>query len=219
MVSALTVSLPRPETFQSAAVEVQVQNDANGQSSVRPTGVSDVSKAGARVPLQEPGNQKVSDLLSHVSGTNALIDLFNHTDWAALEAHFGIDNINKQRIETIQSLEGSLGSLSHQAGQLGVPVNVTIIPNVGSASGLATASVSAFTFKDGASTYAVAPSPDGTLVGTKDGQAWGTWELNNRNPVRSSNETGADVALQTLVSAAKLISHTTPNIVSLQLTV
>lgn len=53
--------------------------------------------------------------------------------------------------------------------------------------------VDGFSFKSGASTYAVTSGGDGTLIGTRDGQAWKTWPI---TPARS--DAGAAAALSTL---------------------
>ncbi len=55
-----------------------------------------------------------------------------------------------------------------------------------------------FSFKAGGSTYAVKAQPDGTLVGTRDGEAWKTWKSIPASPAPSSN--GAAAALSTLQS-------------------
>jgi hypothetical protein len=58
-------------------------------------------------------------------------------------------------------------------------------------------SVGAFTFAHGGSTYAVTPEADDRLIGTRDGQAWKTWQRANR-----AEAAGAGAALHPHTSLA-----------------
>lgn len=71
-------------------------------------------------------------------------------------------------------------------------------------------SVNNFSFKTDGSTYAVTAGKDGTLVGTKDGQAWKTWQI-TPNHAGKVNE-GAQTALSTLQG---LLSQSKPGSFSL----
>lgn len=62
-----------------------------------------------------------------------------------------------------------------------------------------TITIGAFSFTNGSSTYAVTLGKDGTLVGTKDGQAWKTWQLSVASSP-ASTDTGAAAALQTFTA-------------------
>ena len=70
----------------------------------------------------------------------------------------------------------------------------TITTTTGLAPG--TLQVREFTFKSGGSVYAVTAREDGTLVGTRDGEAWKTWKTILAHAAPAA--TGADAALATL---------------------
>ncbi|TPG53668.1 hypothetical protein EAH89_15810 [Roseomonas nepalensis] len=58
-----------------------------------------------------------------------------------------------------------------------------------------------FTFKAGGSSYAVTAKEDGTLVGTRDGEAWKTWKTIPSHAARAASDAGAALAtLQGILS-------------------
>ena len=93
-------------------------------------------------------------------------------------------------------------SLVRTAAQLGIDVNVSST-GTNSSVGIAVPSiltVGAFSFSSGGSTFEVKPDENGNLIGTKDGQAWNTWQLNNFTAGQPVGTSEADIALQALSS-------------------
>ena len=172
-----------------------------------------ITKTNSNSSVVTPVNQQVSDVLSNIAGTNAQIDNFSHIDWSSIARESGAQVANQDRLGLLQAIRGSEIADAVDSSRLGLPANVSILPNGGYRSRIPTTTVNAFTFSDGGSTYSVTPSPDGTLIGTKDGQVWDTWQLNNQNPAPSADSAGANVALQTLNSAEKFIPGSSPNLV------
>ncbi len=71
-------------------------------------------------------------------------------------------------------------------------------------------SVNNFSFKENGSTYAVTAGKNGTLVGTKDGQAWKTWQITPNHAGKVNLR--AQTALSTLQG---LLSQSKPDSLSL----
>ena len=93
-------------------------------------------------------------------------------------AKFGKATADRNRAATIGSATNGANFAMSYASGLGIPVKQSASPDTaknGTPPG--TISVDAFSFKSSGSTYSVTPGKDGTLVGTKDGQAWRTWQL------------------------------------------
>jgi len=70
--------------------------------------------------------------------------------------------------------------------------------------------VNNFSFKADGSTYAVTAGKDSTVVGTKDGQAWKTWQITPNHAGKVNG--GAQAALSTLQG---LLSQSKPGSPSL----
>jgi hypothetical protein len=143
---------------------------------------------------------EVDDALSWAAGANGFAFIAAHTNEAHLITQFGTAIAEHMTA----GLAGDAGlaasdALSY-ASNLGIPIQDSVSPDAvknGAAPG--TISVGAFSFESGGSTYSVTPGTNGTLIGTKDGQAWKTWQLTDPAIAASAN-TGADTALQTLTS-------------------
>ena len=93
-----------------------------------------------------------------------------------------------------KTTEYSVSCISRQLGASGIGVR-PVTNEQAAATGLApgTLQVKDFTFKSGGTVYAVTAGEDGTLVGTRDGEAWKTIPSH-----ASRAATGADAALAML---------------------
>jgi len=158
---------------------------------------------------------QVDDALSSLAGANGFADLAAHFDYAGDLARFGKANADRNRAAAYAAAaEGASRGFSDASG-VGIAVHVSFSPATsgsgavpGTMTPRATMTVSAFSFTSGGSSYAVTPGANGLLVGTKDGQAWKTWQLTDPvitgNPANGAGaNAGAATALQTLIDANK----------------
>jgi hypothetical protein len=147
---------------------------------------------------QNPGN--VSDVLSQASGLNGLIAGYNNGDWAGIAAKFGTAIALRDQRGLYGGIINAERDVLNNAGRLGVPIELPPAPATFQANTpLTPITVAAFSFQSGGSTYAVTPSADGSLIGTKDGKAWNTWQLSGPG---SSSDASIARAILTTDSAA-----------------
>ena len=154
---------------------------------------------------------KVSNALSELSGVNGLAFLDAHLDLSLAEAKFGkawADGVRRG----IPALEYTFASVAtSNAASAGIPFQNSIksVDNVkayaASGSSSPVISVADFSFKSGGSTYSITNQSDGTLLGTKDGQVWQTWQL---SPVNSKTNFGASSETGSAPSGAAIALHT-----------
>ncbi len=143
---------------------------------------------------------QVDNALSWAAGANGFADAAAHFDWAAVAAKFGDAIADRDRAGVIGAAANSASNALSYASSLGIPIKDSVNPEAvknGTAPG--TISIGAFSFTSGGSTYAVAPGENGTLIGTKDGQAWKTWQLTIPADAGDSGK-GAAAALRALTS-------------------
>jgi hypothetical protein len=82
--------------------------------------------------------------------------------------------------EVIDAAVGGPSEALYHAANLGIPILCSV--NLGAAGHDAssrTTGIGAFTFTHGGSTYAIVPVADDLLIGTRDGEAWKTWQRAN----------------------------------------
>jgi hypothetical protein len=148
----------------------------------------------------------VDDALAQLSDANGMAFLYAHVNWANVSAEYGDAIANRDEEMLRGGVVGSASDALSNASGLGISASDSVSPNAvqnGAAPG--TITVAAFSFTSGGSTYSVTPGANGTLVGTKDGQAWQTWQLIPTgapgNPGNTTtSDSGAATALQTLAS-------------------
>jgi hypothetical protein len=150
--------------------------------------------------LGELDPNAISDALARAGGANGFADAYEHGDWAKLAAKFGQAIVDFDKASILRAAVDSASLALNDAHSAGIPVQDSVSPEAtknGAAPG--TISVSAFTFTNAGSTYTVTHGNNGTLVGTKDGQAWQTWQLTTPYSATSADH-GANAALQTLAA-------------------
>jgi hypothetical protein len=143
---------------------------------------------------------QVDNALSWAAGANGEALAYEHIDRALEVAKFGQAISDRNQAGLVAGLVARASNALSYASGLGIPIKDSVSPEAvknGTAPG--TISVGVFSFSSGGSTYAVAPGANGMLIGTKDGQAWKTWQLTNPADTAGSG-TGAGAALQTLTS-------------------
>lgn len=142
----------------------------------------------------------VDNALSWAAGANGEALAYEHIDRTLEVAKFGQAISDRNQAGFVDGLVARASHALDYASSLGIPIKDSASPEAaknGATPG--TISVGAFSFTSGGSTYAVAPGANGTLIGTKDGQAWKTWQLTIPADAAGSG-TGATAALQTLTS-------------------
>ena len=141
---------------------------------------------------------KVEDALYQISGANGFADIAAHFDYAAVAAKFGTTIANQDKATVDGGAALSASSAFSSASDLGIPITDSVSPDAAkSGAALGTISVGAFSFTSDGSSYSVTPGKDGTLVGTKDGQAWLTLQLTDSSN-STATDSGASAALATL---------------------
>lgn len=153
-------------------------------------------------PLAKTAEQRVDSLVEEVRSHNAMADLLARTDWTIHARYFGAERAAATKAEFEKAIAGKAERIGRQFGENGIDVR-TLTETQAAESGLAKHSVlvDSFSFEAGGSTYAVTPGGDGTLVGTRDGQAWKTWRI---TPPRIDADAAAALAtLQTYLFGPK----------------
>ena len=153
--------------------------------------------ASTNLPSLDPN--KVDDALYLASGANGFADAAKHFAYQHILAKFGKTIADQDLAGVIGGAANSAAYALSYASSLGIPIQDSVSPEAvknGAAPG--TISVGAFSFTNGGSTYTVTPGKGGTLVGTKDGQAWETWQLDQSGA--TAGDAGAAAALKTLAA-------------------
>ena len=148
-------------------------------------------------PGDKTAEQRVNSLVEAVSSHNEMADLLAHIDWEAVAAVVGKEKAAVTKAEFDKANSYSVSYISRQFGESGIDVR-PVTNEQAVATGLApgTLQVKDFTFQSGGSVYAVTAREDGTLVGTRDGEAWKTWKTIPSHATRAATDAG--VALATL---------------------
>ena len=148
-------------------------------------------------PGDKTAEQRVNSLVEAVSSHNEMADLLAHIDWEAVAAVVGKEKAAATKAEFDKANSYSVSYISRQFSESGIDVR-PVTNEQATTTGLApgTLQVKDFTFKSGGSVYAVTAREDGTLVGTRDGEAWKTWKTILAHAAPAA--TGADAALATL---------------------
>jgi hypothetical protein len=213
--SSLAAQIP-PATAAAGSNTATSQTQAASQppitsgNAAQPAVVVSLSSGAAAVQTSSTPRSMdpnaVDDALSQLSGANGFAFNYAHMDYAVLQAAFGTAIANRDEAQARGAAVGSASDALSNASELGIPATDSVSPNAvqnGAAPG--TITVAAFSFTSGGATYSITPGANGTLVGTKDGQAWQTWQLIPTgapgNPGNTTtSDSGAATALQTLTS-------------------
>jgi hypothetical protein len=202
-ISVVGTQAPRPIGAVEPIGVPKSPISATSSDVTQPAIVVNLSSGGTAQPvstLRSLDPDQVDNALSWAAGANGFADAAAHFDWAAVAAKFGRVIADRDRAGVIGAAASSTSNALSHASVLGIPIKDSVGPEAvknGTAPG--TISIGAFSFTSGGSTYAVAPGANGTLIGTKDGQALKTWQLTNPADTTGSG-TGAAAALQTLTS-------------------
>jgi hypothetical protein len=206
-----TTSLPSSTNPRSTVPTGQPQTTGNAEEPavvVSLSSAATTSLQAAPTTLSLDPNQ-VDYALSWAAGVNGFAAnaarsnkanvAANSANWneSDVAAAYGTAIAERGTAEVIGAAVGSPSQALYYAANLGIPILDSASPDAaktGAAPG--TISVGAFSFTHGGATYAVTPGADGTLIGTKDGQAWKTWQPTSPADAVSSG-TGAAAALQT----------------------
>jgi hypothetical protein len=199
-------ALPAPVAPQpSSAPASQAQDGAVSGYAAQPAVIVSLSSeaAASAKPVSTPPSldpNQVDDALSWTAGANGFAANYARADWSKALAKFGQAIVDRDKATVLgEAINAGSHALSF-ASDLGIPVQASVSSEAiknGAAPG--TISVGTFSFTNGGSTYAVTPGKDNTLVGTKNGQAWKTWQLTDSSSA-ARGDAGATAALQALTS-------------------
>ncbi len=102
---------------------------------------------------------------------------WNEADAAA---DYGTAIAERDTAEAIGAAVGSPSEALYHAANLGIPILCSVnLDAAGHDASSRTTGIGAFSFTHGGSTYAIVPVADDLLIGTRDGEAWKTWQRAN----------------------------------------
>lgn len=171
-VSIPTKAVPITAPEDSPAVIVSIRNDPTQLLANQP-------------PTIHASANQVANVLSWASGANSFVVwddqiaevLRQRTGGIAATKQVSDKQVFDKQMSDTATISLTRHALSELSG-LGVPHHFTTSSGTSNSNGpYGVISVGAFNFTDGVSSYTVRPDPNGTLVGTKDGQAWLTMQF------------------------------------------
>ena len=186
-------------TADEPAVVVSLSNEAAASLQAGPTALS---LEPAEVDYALSWASGVNGFAANAARGNAAGVAARAARWnkADVAAEYGTAIADRSTAEIDGAPVGSPSEALYYAANLGIPILDSVSPDTAKNGALpGTIRVGAFTFTHGGATYAVTPGASGTIIGTKDGRAWKTWQV--AIPANaSSSGTGAAAAFQTLTS-------------------
>ncbi len=150
-----------------------------------------------KLPVASVDPGYVEDMLSNLSDHNALVSNHNHVNWAKYEADFGKGRMEESRAASLKAVQASGQLIMGANSGTGVPLH-TVPTDAGSNAPVAI-TIADFAFESGGSRYEVRAGADGAMLGTKDGQGWGSWQVAPSLSGHHGSARDSAVALQTLV--------------------
>ncbi len=143
-----------------------------------------------------PAERRVDSLMEEIKIHNDIADSVGHFDWANAAKIIGQAKTDAFKAASDAYLKYSTARIGIDLAGSGIsvqPDTTTKGPRGDAVPSLL--SVNNFSFKADGSTYAVTAGKDGALVGTKDGQAWKTWQITPNHAGKVNK--GAQTALST----------------------
>lgn len=160
---------------------------------------------------ETPAEQRVDSLMEKIKTHNDAAYSIGHFDWNNYANYVGHAKADAIKAADDVYLKYSTARIGIDLAGSGItvrPDTTTEDPHGDAVPSLL--SVNNFSFKSDGSTYAVSAGKDGTLVGTKNGQAWKTWQITPSHAGKVNE--GAQTALSTLQG---LLSQSKPGSSSL----
>lgn len=199
--SAIAQSSPivQAATTTSAAPTASSAPATSAQSPAVVISLSPGTLSALSHPADTTAEQRVNSLVEEVKTHNDIADAWAHVDWTVFAKIGGETKANALKAEASKYLDYSAARIGREFGESGIdvrPATSTQVAATGVAPG--TLLVKDFSFQAGGSTYAVTAREDGTLVGTRDGQAWKTWKTVPAQTTATSGGNGTAAALMTL---------------------
>jgi hypothetical protein len=199
---------PSPASPVAASLPVGASDTASAAASTRSEAVVISLSPGALTAAEQPGDkaaaQRVNSLVEAVKTHNDIADLNQHVAWSDLVQKFGEADVARIQATTQKYLAYSAARIGIDFAGSGISVQTATdqqVAETGVAPG--TLLVKKFSFQAGGSTYAITAGEDGTLVGTRDGQAWRSWKTIPSHTTLANNATVALATLQGLISPDK----------------
>lgn len=203
------VQLPPPSSAGPASQPVPAKAAA-----ATPSDTVSISVAGSALSENSsgtPAERRVDSLIEEVKSHNDVADARAHVDWANTVKYVGQAKADAFKAAFDTYLRNSTARIGIDLNGSGIsvqPDTTTKAPEGDAVPSLL--SVNSFSFKADGSTYAVTSGKNGTLMGTKDGQAWKTWQILPSHAGKVNG--GAQAALSTLQG---LLSPSKPGSLSL----
>jgi len=208
-IAAMSPVVPQPSLAVQASAGATAAPPVPSAAPPSPAVVISISP-GTLSAVSHPGDktaeQRVNSLVEAVSGHNAMADAIGRFSWQTLAKYVGEEKAAVMKAESNKAVGYSVSYVSRQLGESGIDVRA-VTDEQAAATGQApgTLKVKDFTFKSGGSSYAVTAQDDGTLVGTRDGEAWKTWKTIPSQATRTTTDAGAALAtLQGMLSPSSL---------------
>jgi hypothetical protein len=201
-----TSTIPLALTIHAAiSTSPDITNPASPDTTAAANGA-----ATSDVRSSDPG--RIDAWMQDVSSYNVLADFFGHFNFALMEKLVGTEKATEGQAN--QAAQGSRLLQAREAHltreSWGLAVSTPVLSNdqtrVGSVAG--PLFLNNFSFNSNGSTYTVTTGKDGTMVGTKDGKAWKTWQVTP--PAAASHAAlSAETALSTMKALTeKLLTQT-----------
>jgi hypothetical protein len=197
------VLLPTAGATKDATNPAPTRAGSVAQSTAQPAVI--VSLGGTASPSQqlpELNPDEVNRTLASLGAANGFAWAYEHIDWDALTSQFGAEKAGEDKEMALRAVSGSAsyaGSLLAKSPAL--PVHQVANPDATKDEvSKVSFTVSNFSFTCQGSVYSITHAKKGLLIGTKDGQGWGSWQVTALPSSASGSDAGAAIALDTLTS-------------------
>ena len=197
-IAAMNSVIPQPSAIVQATAATL---SPVAPASPRPPAVVISLSSGTLSAVSHPGDktaeQRINSLVDEVKTHNDIASAVAQFDWAKFAKIAGAEKAEAEKGASLRYLDYSAARIGRSFGESGIDVRPATdkqVAETGVASG--TLLVRDFSFKVNGSAYAITAQEDGTLVGTRDGQAWKTWKTTPGHPASSGGS--SDAALATL---------------------
>lgn len=143
-------------------------------------------------PADGTAERRVDSLVEKLWSHNSMADALSHVSWTGYAQRVGEAKAAAVKAEVEKQAAYSTAWIGRELGASGIdarPATDRRVAETGIAPG--TVLVRSFSFTEGGSTYAVTAREDGTLVGTRDGQAWKSWKTVPPNTWKTSPQHAA----------------------------
>jgi hypothetical protein len=203
-ITSVDARLILPISADNGTTQASASSEPTAQSTDQPAVI--VSLRGAASPSQqlpEVNPDEVNRTLASLGAANGFAWAYEHFDWDAFAKEAGAENANEQKAIKLQAFTEIVSNAKADlANNPTISVHQIVNPDATNGEPSKTIfTVSDFSFTYQGSAYSVTHAKNDLLIGTKDGQGWGSWQI-MAPPSASGSDAGAAIALDTLTSLA-----------------